>query len=149
MYQFPYLDLISNVRHKFKMWANIQLNIWNWVVQFFVQMNSHQCLLCQLVFPFFLFFLLERERAQVGERGRGRGRESQAGSMLSTESNMGLDTTNYKIMTWVEIRSQTQPTEPPRHPTISVLEMTRWVLESFNELAIVTHVVNNRAIDSN
>ena len=61
------------------------------------------------------FFERERgEEARVGEKGRGRERQSKANSMLSTLSEAGLNLTNSEIMTRVEIKSQT--TEAPRHP---------------------------------
>ena len=51
----------------------------------------------------FLYFnfliILESANAIGGERGRGRDRESQRGSVLSLEPSAGLDPTNCEIMT--------------------------------------------------
>ena len=44
-----------------------------------------------LLFFSFHIFILERDRVPAGERGAGKERESQAGPMLSTEPDMGLD----------------------------------------------------------
>ena len=50
---------------------------------------------------FFKFIYLERDREYKWGRGRegGRDRESQAGSVLTVESNTGLELTNREIMT--------------------------------------------------
>ena len=53
-------------------------------------------------------------------RGRGRERERERENLkqaptVSEEPPTGLNLTNREIMTSVEIKSWTQPTEPPRH----------------------------------
>lgn len=47
-----------------------------------------------------------------GAEGDGE-RESQAGSMFSTEPNVGLDVTNTEIMTWAKIKSEASPLSHP------------------------------------
>ena len=49
-----------------------------------------------------------RSHTQMSRRGAEteRGRESQAGSMLSAESDAGLELTNHEITTWAKIKSQ-------------------------------------------
>ena len=60
-----------------------------------------------LFFNVYLFIL--RERMCTHEQGSGREREweSQPGSMLSMESDLGLNPTNCEIMAWTEIKSRT------------------------------------------
>lgn len=67
--------------------------LWDlWSLSFFFFFFSEEAFL--LFFHSFVlpFFLIERDRehAQAGEKGRGRRRESQAGSTVSTEPNEGL-----------------------------------------------------------
>ena len=49
-------------------------------------------------FKRFIYLLFEREKERVNEQGRdkGRGRESPADSLLSTESDTGLDHTTLR-----------------------------------------------------
>ena len=67
-------------------------------------------------------FILERKseqrRGREGERERERERIPSRLHIVSTELDAGLELTNREIMTWAEIKSQTdvQPTEPPRCP---------------------------------
>ena len=53
-----------------------------------------------------------------GQRERERGRVRIPGRLqaVSTEPNAGLYLTNCEIMTRVDIKSRTQPTEPHRSP---------------------------------
>ena len=59
---------------------------------------------------FFPFSFREGESARVGERSRGR--ESEAGSTLSTGPDVGLDPWDHDLSQNQE--SDAQPTEPPR-----------------------------------
>ena len=75
-----------------------------------------------LVIIFLLMFIyLFGERESMCKQGRGRerwDRDTIPGRFctVSTEPSAGLDVTNHEIMTSAEIKSDTQPTEPPRCP---------------------------------
>ena len=79
-------------------------------------------------FLVFIYFEREREREsertseQGNSRERERERESQAGSTLSTESDMGLDFTNCEIITSAEIRSHSTDwaTQAPQHMVLKM-----------------------------
>ena len=69
------------------------------------------------------FNLRERERAWMsrGEGQRDRERESQAGSTLSEEPDMGLNPMTLEIMTWAKIKSQTlNRLGHPRIPPLNI-----------------------------
>ena len=59
-----------------------------------------------------------QEGKREGERERGRGRIPNRLHIASAEPDAGLKLMNYEIMTYAEISSWTQPTEPPRHPIV-------------------------------
>ena len=61
-------------------------------------------------------FIFERERVRNLGRGAKRERKSQAGSMLSTEPDTGLDPTTLDHDLSRHQELDTQPTEPPKHP---------------------------------
>ena len=57
-------------------------------------------------FFFLSFFIIWKREREVGGGGRGRERESQAGSMLSTElDGHGASPHSPRILTWTEIKS--------------------------------------------
>ena len=69
----------------------------------------------------------ERERETETETEQGRAeregdRECQAGSALSAWSpTQGSDSRNHEITTPAKTKSDAQPTEPPRHPSLIIL----------------------------
>ena len=75
-----------------------------------------------LLFSCLSFIYFERQSICKQGRGRVSGRESQAGSVLSAHSQMwGSISQTAEIMTWAQIKSQTQPTESPRRPNNCLL----------------------------
>ena len=85
--------------------------------------------LCFCKFGFFflslvyLFWRRESVRARTCQQGRGRERGRQRIpsrlQAVSAEPDTGPSPTNWEIMTWAEIKSQTQLNEPPRCPQIA------------------------------
>ena len=66
----------------------------------------------------FTYFERERERDRETERQRERQRQGIPSRLRteSTELNMGLiPRTNYEVTTGTKMKSDIQPTEPPRH----------------------------------
>ena len=96
---------------------NVDISIW-WV----------SCSIKILKKIFLCLFIFERETETEHEWGgaeREGDTEPEAGSRLwavSTEPDTGLEPMNCVIMAWAEV--QRQPSEPPRHPPVKILEAT-------------------------